>query len=107
MEKRVLYSEFRGSGEKAPSCRQCCTEWSTEKDRNLERATLVYTLGHSKGICTGMRRASLRVIIRVPEVGDANKREGGAIVGVWVHTSGWFIDLKASETRRGGGRHFG
>jgi hypothetical protein len=36
----------------------------------------------------GMRRASLRVIIRVPEVGDANKREGGAIVGVWVHASG-------------------
>jgi hypothetical protein len=24
----------------------------------------------------------------------ANKGEGGAIVGVWVHTSGWSMDLK-------------
>jgi hypothetical protein len=61
---------------------------SYEKDRNLERATLVHTLGPAKEVYTGMRRASLRVIIRVPEVGDANKREGGAIVGVWVHASG-------------------
>jgi hypothetical protein len=61
---------------------------SYEKDRNLERATLVHTLGPAKEVYTRMRRASLRVIIRVPEVGDANKREGGAIVDVWVHASG-------------------
>jgi len=36
-----------------------------------------------------MHRASLRVIIPVPEVGDANKSEGGAIVSVWIHTDGW------------------
>ena len=56
--------------------------------RNVRRGTPVYPLGPSKDVCTGMHRASLRVIIPVPEVGDANKSEGGAIVGVWVHTSG-------------------
>jgi hypothetical protein len=42
-----------------------------------------------------MHCASLRVIIPVPEVGDANESEGGAIVSVCVHTSGWYIDPKA------------
>ncbi len=53
-----------------------------------------------------MHRASLRVIILVPEVGDANKSEGGAIVSVWIHTSGWSIDLEVPEMRRGEVRLF-
>ncbi len=53
-----------------------------------------------------MHRASLRVIIPVPEGGEANKSEGGAIVGVWIHTSGWSVDPEVPEVRRGGGRSF-
>lgn len=53
-----------------------------------------------------MHRASLRVIIRVPEGGEANKSEGGAIVGVWIHTSGWSIDPEAPEMRCSGERSF-
>jgi hypothetical protein len=79
---------------------------STEKVRSLKRGTPVYPLEPSKEVCTRMHRASLHVIIPVPKVGDANKSEGGAIVGVWVHTSGWSIDLKAPKMRRGGGRSF-
>ena len=60
----------------------------------------------SKGVRTGMHRASLRVIIRVPGGGEANKSEGGAIVDVWIHASGWSIDPEAPEMRRGGGRSF-
>lgn len=52
-------------------------------------------LGPSKEARKEMHRASLRVIILVPEVGEVNKSEGGAIVGVWVHTSGWSIDPEA------------
>jgi hypothetical protein len=64
-------------------------------------------LGLAKEIYRQMRRASLRVIIREPKVGDANKREGAARVSVWVHTSGWFMeDLKASKMRRGGEKAF-
>ena len=54
-----------------------------------------------------MHRASLRVIIRwVPEGGEANKSEGGAIVDVWIHTSGWSIDPEAPEMRCSGERSF-
>lgn len=76
------------------------------KARSLEPGTPVYPLEPSKEVGTGMHRASLRVIIPVPEVGDANKSEGGAIVSVWIHTNGWSIDLEAPEMRRGGGRSF-
>ena len=54
----------------------------------------------------GVHRASLRVIIPVPEGGEANKSEGGAIVGVWIHTSGWSIDPEAPEMRCSGERSF-
>lgn len=76
------------------------------KAQSLERGTPVFPLGSSKEVGTGMHRASLRVIILVPEVGDANKSEGGAIVSVWIHTNGWSIDLEAPEMRRGGRRSF-
>ena len=53
-----------------------------------------------------MHRASLRVIIPVPEGGEANKSEGGAIVDVWIHASGWSIDPEAPEMRCSGERSF-
>jgi hypothetical protein len=53
-----------------------------------------------------MHRASLRVIIRGPEGGEANKSEGGAIVGVRIRTSGWSIDSEAPEMRCSGERSF-
>ena len=62
----------------------------------------MYPLGPPKEVCTGLHNASLRAIIPVPEVGDANKSEGGAIVDVWVHTSGWSIDLKVPKMRLAG-----
>jgi hypothetical protein len=77
------------------------------KARGFQRGIPAFPLGPSKEVRTRMHRASLRVIILVPEVGNANNSEGGAIVGVWIHTSGWSIDLEAPELRVAGGDRFG
>lgn len=76
------------------------------KARGFQLGIPAFPLGPSKEVRTGMHRASLRVIIPVPEVGTANKSEGGAIVGVWIYTSGWSIDLEAPEMRVAGGDRF-
>jgi hypothetical protein len=106
MRLSVRYSVPGFSLEKLALIVQGVAQNGVAKARSLERETPVYPLGPSKEARTRMHRASLRVIIPVPEVGDANKSEGGAIVSVWIHTNGWSINLEAPEMRRGGGRSF-